>query len=535
MRTVIPLLARLISRDNTPTPLTESHASPWYSPSALPHLIIVLFLLSYTSMFGNISVPNERSRIYLSTALIDDGTVSIDRSLRRFGMIGDRAVFRGKHYSDKAPGSSFLGAVVYYVVRLNSPASAWKIYDLLWLMRTYVSLPFALLGWWWLRRLLESYGLSRSTVELVSVSWILGTAAFHYGGAFFGHQIASTLLVGSWLWMKRAIDQSSAPALIYSGLLSGAAVLVEYPAGIGVITIGLYGALHLTRLRARLALWVVGGLPSLALLCYYHQSCFNDPLSLPYEHLAAKVYKKIHSEGVAGVTAPEWSGFELWFLSLKRGLFSTSPFVALSLVGCVLMVKRSLKTLIPIGLFMLALTLFASGAHIWGGDWGYGPRILVFGLGLLMIPTAFAVEACTQRSLWRWVMLTLVTYSVVMTQLIHVFFPEPWSKSLNPLVDIVGPMWSEGVISPNLITIRYPEYGMWSVTPVALLVGLILFNLYRRVIGSRLIFHVSLVVLSSLATLGVTSQVESATPAIQAKWVKLVKLWSDREARYHSE
>ena len=362
-------------------------------PSMRTHLF-VLCLLGYTSMFGNISVPNERSRIYLSTAIVDHGTVSIDRSLKRFGMIGDRAIYQGKHYSDKAPGTGLLGAIVYYFVRCFTQASEWKIYDLLWLMRSIVSLPFAFLGWYWLRRLLETYELSRATVEVVSLSWILGTAAFHYGGAFFGHQIASTLLIGSWLWMRRALDTPSCVPLMMSGALSGAAVVVEYPAGLAVMMIGLYGALHFAQLRIRLVLWALAGLPFAILLAYYHLSCFGDPLSLPYEHLAAKTYKKIHSAGMAGVTAPEWSGFRLWFLNLRRGLFATSPFTLLSPLGCVVMIKQRWRTLLPIFLFMSALTLFASGAHIWGGDWGYGPRILVFGLGLLMLPTAFAVEKC---------------------------------------------------------------------------------------------------------------------------------------------
>ena len=78
-------------------------------------------------MYNNISLPNERSRLYLAIAQVDHQTFSIDKPLRAHGRIGDRALFNGKHYSDKAPGTGFLGAVVYQTVRLFTSADDWNI------------------------------------------------------------------------------------------------------------------------------------------------------------------------------------------------------------------------------------------------------------------------------------------------------------------------------------------------------------------------------------------------------------------------
>ena len=67
----------------------------------------------------------------MAVALVDQGTVSIDSSLKRFGRIGDRSIFKGVHYSDKAPGTGFLGMIVYGLARLFTLPEEWKIHHLL--------------------------------------------------------------------------------------------------------------------------------------------------------------------------------------------------------------------------------------------------------------------------------------------------------------------------------------------------------------------------------------------------------------------
>ena len=79
--------------------------------------------------------------------------------------------------------------------------------------------------------------------------------------------------------------------------------MTEYPAAIGVLFIGMYGMLNRILWNKQFVLWCLGGLPFALLLAFYHQRCFGHPLSLPYEHLAAATYRKIHGAGIAGVTA----------------------------------------------------------------------------------------------------------------------------------------------------------------------------------------------------------------------------------------
>ena len=181
---------------------------------------LLLLILGYSSMFNNISLPNERSRAYLAVAIVDHKTFSIDEPLKTFGRIGDRARFQGQYFSDKAPGTGLMGSLIYGLAKLIHGDENWTMAELLRLFRRGLVLPFALMGFIWFRRILASYRLSSFTVEWVSFSWLLGSAAFHYSGAFFGHQISASLLLGCFLNLKRSNPTSSARTILTSGLLA---------------------------------------------------------------------------------------------------------------------------------------------------------------------------------------------------------------------------------------------------------------------------------------------------------------------------
>src|SRR5688572_22053133 len=155
-------------------------------------------------MFQAISVPNERSRIYLAVALVDHGSFQINQPIKRFGWILDVAEFDGKVYSDKAPGSSLLAALAYGGLRIVYDAEAFDIGELIQLMRRGVMLPLGIVGFFALRRLLRRLGIMPGISDVVSLGWILGTAAFHYSTAFYGHQIVGVAFVLSLLWIEGA-------------------------------------------------------------------------------------------------------------------------------------------------------------------------------------------------------------------------------------------------------------------------------------------------------------------------------------------
>jgi hypothetical protein len=77
-------------------------------------------LLAYAWLFPwlpELRSPNELSRLYQARAIVDDRSLSVDAQLERRGPVGDLSAVDGRHYPNKAPGVSLLGAPVYAAVR----------------------------------------------------------------------------------------------------------------------------------------------------------------------------------------------------------------------------------------------------------------------------------------------------------------------------------------------------------------------------------------------------------------------------------
>ena len=76
-----------------------------------------LYLYSFPH-FAEIRSANELPRAYLTQAMVEEGTFAIDTRVKKWGRTADVSPARGKLYSNKAPGSSFLAIPGYLVVRV---------------------------------------------------------------------------------------------------------------------------------------------------------------------------------------------------------------------------------------------------------------------------------------------------------------------------------------------------------------------------------------------------------------------------------
>ena len=76
---------------------------------------VFLFLLASYAFFWHSRDWNTASRLMLTYALVDRGTVCLDGLDQQ---TGDIACFRGQYYSDKLPGFSLLAAVPYALAKL---------------------------------------------------------------------------------------------------------------------------------------------------------------------------------------------------------------------------------------------------------------------------------------------------------------------------------------------------------------------------------------------------------------------------------
>ncbi len=442
--------------------------------------LLVAILLSYSWLFTSVSSPNERSRIYLSVALVDHGTLSVDEPVARFGKIFDLAQRDGRFYSDKAPGSSLLGALPYAGARLFTPAEAFSIADLLLLFRRAMMLPIGLASFYLCRRLLCLYQVRAALVDIMSVGYVLGTTALHYSGAFFGHQIVAVCLLLALFALERsrpvsfsaaskaasptassAAGSAGAPilrgrartfALLVAGLATGFAVLTEYQAAVVAVLLSLFVGVRAVRQRdpAYAGLFLIGALPTLVTFFAYNTIAFGGPFDLSYFHLAYESSRELHNQGLGGLTYPRWEYVQGALFSLHRGLLCTAPVVVLSAVAFLRRpgaVRGDSLCLLSAGCLYYVLMICSS--NVWYAGWGFGPRLLVPVLGYLVILAALGAEAVFSRPFSQGIVKGLVLVGFTYNQLLQVTFPELPAAAKNPIPDVVLPMLQQGIVTSN--------------------------------------------------------------------------------------
>ncbi len=442
--------------------------------------ILVLALLAYSWMFKGISVPNERTRVYLSVSMIDHDSISINRAVQRFGRTTDIAAFKGKLYTDKAPGSSLLGALVYAGARLFTSADDWSIEELINLMRTWLMLPIGLIGFLLLRRLLEDLSIDVPIRDVVSLGWILGSPAFHYSTAYYGHQIVAVAFLGVLLLLRRAKRYTKAsnrkvlPHYVGAGLAAGLAGLTEYQSAVPCLIVFVYVVVTEIKRPGRIVAFSLSAAPFVVLLLAYNWSAFGGPFELSYEHLIVKNIKSLHTKGIAGVSLPQAKGVFGVLFSLHRGLLTTAPMFLLVPHGLALMWRRQERSLaLLVGGSFLYYLLFNFGADVWWAGWGFGPRLLVPVLAWAAIPVAYSMRHLNSI-IGAGVTRGMVVCGILHYQWVHLVFPELPEAVLNPIADLLIPAMKAGVLSPNLAAGLSGVPGAWTLLPAVVLVGLVL-------------------------------------------------------------
>ncbi len=120
-----------------------------------------------------------------------------------------------------------------------------------------------------------------------------------------------------------------------------------------------------------------GTLPGLLALAAYNLCRWGSPFASGYE----------------AVTGGFWTHNPLWglwglLLSPGKSLFLFSPPLLLALAGLPRLVARRRPVALALALTVGPVLLVYTRYLFWSGDWGWGPRYLVFALPVLMIPAA---------------------------------------------------------------------------------------------------------------------------------------------------
>lgn len=372
--------------------------------------LTIVYLLVYPYLQG-INNPNENTRIYLTMALVEEGSFFLDGMVRRHGWTNDMARVEtptGPHFASvKGPAVSYLGVPVYVAQRAvlglfgrHAPTAAsppreraaWLRTTTLTLQLCCVHLPclvFLVAFERVLRRLTSDLSLRLAAVAAVG----LGTNFLAYAFVFVSHALvavaAFSAFAGVFVDRSRFRGEPSraTPARAFVvGLGCGLVTLFEYQ-GLFVSAVLFVYAATLYRTRRTLPALVLGVVPSVIGLLVFQAKSFGHALTPGHRMMDSSSFRELNSKGFFTLGLPSFDALAGLLFDGGYGLFGASPYLCLACLAFVRFRRRSGSlrsdptserepSSLVAALVFLALVLPVSASAIWRGGWTIGPRYL---------------------------------------------------------------------------------------------------------------------------------------------------------------
>jgi len=412
-----------------------------------PEAWVFAILLASYGFFWHGRDWNSASRLMLTYALVDRGTISIDGLEDQ---THDIARTGGHYYTDKTPGFSLLAVAPYRAAKsafrlpdhpLGAKGFAFWPADY-WATLGTSGLCSALAGAL-LARLARSLGCGPRRAALVGLAYGLATPAYAYATLAYGHQPAAFALLASFGLLWRGVRRPGLSAAL-SGFCASYASVVEIQVGPVSAILGLYLlALALTGRRpARAVIWFgVGAAIPAAILLAYNAAAFGSPLKMGYFFLVTERFQKVHSSSnPLGLNRPDWAKLGELIWGERRGLLRFAPILVFTAPGLVAMALRKLwGPVIVASATMIAVLLMNLSYPEWTGGWTTGPRLLVPLLPFAMLPVA-ALLATGGRAVTVMAALLATAGGVemLMFQAVGARIPDGIAR---PLIEGVLPLW----------------------------------------------------------------------------------------------
>ena len=374
--------------------------------------LFLIAALAFGLIFSGVGNGNTVPRIAMTLAIVEHGSLYIDAFAP---FTEDKGAARGHYISDKAPGMSLLAlpatAAAVKVLHWFKPESRWIEIDtgggnpvlttdlhwVQWVATLSTSGLLTALAVVVLFRTALLLGVSKKGSLFAAMIYGFATPTWGWATTFFSHAPCGAFLVfglgaivaatthggagKEWTWLK------SWCAGLGSGVLLGAAILLELTSAPAVLCVALYGlwrSSRLTPLRTMpmAAGALLGGLIAGAPFMLHNLVLFGDPFSVGYSHsIAPPGYEAI------AFTVPNLTvAVELLFGG-GRGLLWLSPILLLAPLSWQAMWRADGRSTAVLCIAVFLVFLLVNAAYVnWYAGASTGPRYIVPALPFVALP-----------------------------------------------------------------------------------------------------------------------------------------------------
>jgi len=403
---------------------------------------------------------NQNSRFALVRAVLERHTLQIDAYQLH---TGDRALWNGHYYSDKAPGLSLAALPPAAVARIAArvagvdpegfPGLAWTSY-----LATVVTAGlFTVLAAVAVFVVTRRWGYSPGAALFAAIAFGIGGPAWCYATLFMGHGMTAGCL-GASLAVVLLLDQADTrrqrDVAVALGLMLGWSVVTEFQAAIPAIVIA---GLALARMRrgsredVTAFIWrlLAAGAACGLVLLVYNALAFGNPLHLGYQ--SEEHFEEL-KRGFFGITSPEWWRIRELLVGRYRGLLPLFPLAGIAPVGLLVAARdpqRRATALAALSIALYYLVLNAS-YHYWEGGWAYGPRQIMSAMPFVALGLGPLWDF--RSTWWRGLLVVAFAWGVALTVVAEATNPQPPAQIKSPVSELLWPAFRDADFSLNTQT-----------------------------------------------------------------------------------
>ena len=350
---------------------------------------LALLILGVEGLFYHLGGWNQYARISATVAFIEPGT-PYTGTFRIDGLKDDGARLatgdwaespRGGFYSNKAPGVSFLAVVPYFLMyhaeRLAGldPTTGRLTHINVWALNLWIS------GFWnivaalaLLRRLPRDGVHSRQGAALVAVVYSFGTLILPFSCSPWGHPTAAAFITLGIL----DVMEGSRIRCALGGLWLGMAVLIEYMAGVTLVTAALF-ILSGPDKEERVWKFMLGSAAPVVALLMYHEVAFGNYFTTAASLSNPAFLEAGRAAGLFGL--PNAESLIRMLFGPERGLFWQTPVLLLSGFGAVSWYRSGSRTFLAFAVANIAAyALSISALAVYQGGQTTSMRYLIIAL-----------------------------------------------------------------------------------------------------------------------------------------------------------